>query len=577
MKNQALYQKYRSHTFEEVVGQEYIVQSIQNAIQQDKIGHAYLFCGPRGTGKTTMARILAQAVNCEHPESAPCGTCENCKAAKEGNHPDIIEINAANETHVEDIRDLIERARLAPMMGKKKIYIVDEVHQLSSSAASALLKTLEEPPEHVIFVLATTDPQKLLKTIISRCQRFDFSKVPTGKIKEHLQMIAQNENMKLEPEAALKIAQLADGGMRDALSMLEQASSYGNGTIQEKDIDAIYGLTSTEEKLELIKALCKNDFAQLLDRISQYEARGIDITRLTSDLIDALKDSVIYASTNNESLLRTIGKEQAKQLNELLNPKEALNMVEEFMKARELYKGAQSAVNIFEVACMKMMVKEPTTSKPEIQKEVVKETKAEPKEEKVETKETSVQEPEVLIEELVYEEVPQPVVQKEPEPVKKKSKEKVDIEKMLGLLVQCDKESKAEDNEKLNTLLSGVVSDRYIAALKQAKLMASGKDCLVLVTTSKAAANHINERTMNEELYNYLIEHAQIDKMIYALSDAEYTEVIEAYKARRTSGDLPEATKIERYQTIEKKGDTPNTEEKLQELFGKEGILKVYD
>ena len=153
MSSIALYQKYRSQSFDELVGQEYVVRAVRNAVAENKVGHAYLFCGPRGTGKTSMARLLARAVNCEHPEKAPCNECDNCKAAIEGTHPDIIEINAANETHVEDIRDLIERARLSPMMGKHKIYIIDEVHQLSSSAASALLKTLEEPPEHVIFIL----------------------------------------------------------------------------------------------------------------------------------------------------------------------------------------------------------------------------------------------------------------------------------------------------------------------------------------------------------------------------------------------------------------------------------------
>ncbi|MBR3644237.1 MAG: DNA polymerase III subunit gamma/tau, partial [Parasporobacterium sp.] len=187
----ALYQKYRSTTFEEVVGQEYVVKSIRNAVRNDKVGHAYLFCGPRGTGKTTMARLLAKSVNCENRAEAPCGHCENCIASANGSHPDIIEIHAANETHVENIRELIDRARLAPMQGKYKIYIIDEVHQLSSAASSALLKTLEEPPENVIFVLATTDPQKLLPTIISRCQRFDFTSVNAYQIRDHLMKIGE--------------------------------------------------------------------------------------------------------------------------------------------------------------------------------------------------------------------------------------------------------------------------------------------------------------------------------------------------------------------------------------------------
>lgn len=554
MKNEALYQKYRSQNFMEVVGQEYIVQSIKNAVKENKIGHAYLFCGPRGTGKTTMARILARSVNCENKENAPCGTCENCRLALEGNHPDIIEINAANETHVEDIRDLIDRARLAPMMGSKKIYIVDEVHQLSSSAASALLKTLEEPPEHVIFILATTDPQKLLKTIISRCQRFDFSKVSTNKIKNHLLMIAEKENMKLEENAALKIAQLADGGMRDALSMLEQASSYGNGDIKENDIDEIYGLTSTTEKLELLDAILNNDLSSLLERISLYEARGIDIARLTSDLMNALKDSVIYANTKKEGLLRSISLTQAEELASKISPREALDMIEEFMKAKELYKGTQSVSNIFEVTCMKLLMKD---EQPPIQR--------------------GPQKPKEVVEEVKAEEVPYDVVEKPKVEKPKVEEPKLTIDYILGLLVQCDKDNKTRDNDRMSALVDGLISDRYIAALKQSKLMASGKDCMILVTPSQASANNINDPKINRELYEYLYENCEIDKRVFALSEEEYKEAIEAYKKHRDAGTLPEAVVVEKYIREEEKGEEPDPEEKLQELFGKEGLLEVHD
>ena len=237
MSYKALYQKYRSKTFEDVVGQEYVVKSIRNSVHSNKISHAYLFCGPRGTGKTTMARLLAKAVNCQDPEHAPCQKCDDCIAADNGTHPDIIEMNAANTRGIDDIRSLINSAMLAPMQGRYKVYIIDEAHQLSGDAASALLKILEEPPAHDIFVLATTDPQKMFPTIISRCQRYDFSKVREDLITAHLKKICTEEKIQIEDAAAAKIAQLADGGMtmpglpRDPASLHmdidENGDSYG--------------------------------------------------------------------------------------------------------------------------------------------------------------------------------------------------------------------------------------------------------------------------------------------------------------------------------------------------------------
>ncbi|MBP3890552.1 MAG: DNA polymerase III subunit gamma/tau [Solobacterium sp.] len=544
MQNEALYQKYRSQAFDEVVGQDYVVRSVYNAIKNNKVGHAYLFCGPRGTGKTTMARLLARAVNCENPAEAPCGHCTNCLAAKENNHPDIIEINAANETHVEDIRDLIERARLAPMMGEKKIYIIDEVHQLSSSAASALLKTLEEPPEHVIFILATTDPQKLLGTIISRCQRFDFSKVPTEKIKDHLLFVSHEEGIKLEEEAALKIAQLADGGMRDALSMLEQASSYASGNIQEKDVDEIYGLASTEEKLKLIDAILEKDLSSVLERIETYSNRGVDLKRLTSDLQDALKESVIYAYTKKESLLRTIHAKEAESILAKANAKELLNMVQVLMQAQDSYRYAQSLSSVFEIACMNLIAESEEAPIP--QKQVVQE---------------------------VPEEKPAPKVKKEKE-VKAQVLEEVEV---LPLLVQCDKESKSNDERKLNAFLNEAPRDRYVASLKQVTLRASGKDCLLFSSEVQAIVNTLNEEKMNQAIYAYLVEHIGIDKMPYVVTNDRYEEAVKQFVECRKNNTLPEPLVIERYEIKKEKGEEPTSLEKLQEVFQEDGILEVYD
>ena len=212
----ALYQKYRSQDFGEVVGQEYVVRSIQNAIKNDKVGHAYLFCGPRGTGKTTMARLLAKAIVCENHENAPCGECASCKATQEGNHPDIIEINAANETHVENIRDLIERARLAPMMSNKKVYIIDEVHQLSSSAASALLKTLEEPPEYAVIILLVANADLMLPTLLSRSIKLPLAPLPDQVIEEKL-----IKDYYIQKYRTSSIVKFARGNLGRAIEMSE--------------------------------------------------------------------------------------------------------------------------------------------------------------------------------------------------------------------------------------------------------------------------------------------------------------------------------------------------------------------
>lgn len=554
MQKEALYQKYRSQTFDELVGQQYVVRSIKNAVQEGKVGHAYLFCGPRGTGKTSMARLLARAVNCEDKEHAPCGKCENCLAAIEGTHPDIIEINAANETHVEDVRDLIERARLSPMMGQHKVYIVDEVHQLSSSAASALLKTLEEPPEHVIFILATTDPQKLLPTIISRCQRFDFSKIKNEDIKNHLLDVANKEGVTLEEEAAEKLAILADGGMRDSLSMLEQAIAYTSGNITNDAINEIYGLASVSEKIKFLKALHEKDIQYVLEHIEMFAEKGIDFKRLTSDLVSIIKDAVIYDKTQKESLLRILNAEEASLVIKLSD--NAFEEIDLFMEAMEMYRSAQSVVNVFEIACLKITCMNDSETKvsvlPKIEKKVIK---TEPKQVEIEAE----QEP--VVETFI------PKIE-EPE---------LDKETVLRILVQCDKDNKSRDIDIINDLLNALVMNKYIAALRQITLKASGRDCILFSTPSQAVFNTLNEKEMNKELYFFLKE-AGIDKVPYIALDKVYSDAVNEFVQKRKTNSLPSALPIVRY-TIEikeeKKGETPDTETRLKNLFGDD--LEVYD
>ena len=557
MSKQALYQKYRSANFEEVVGQEYIVQSIKNAVREHKVGHAYLFCGPRGTGKTTMARLLAKAVNCEHPEKAPCEECDNCTAANSGTHPDIIEINAANETHVEDIRDLIDRSKLAPMQGHHKVYIVDEVHQLSSAASSALLKTLEEPPENVIFVLATTDPQKLLPTIISRCQRFDFTKLRKDQIKNHLLDIAKKENIYLDEEAAENIAVLCDGGMRDALSIMDQCASYTSDHITAEEVDHIYGLASVEEKIDLIHSIHAGNLEDILTRIKKYEQ-------------NILKDVVIYHSTKKDTLLKLITKEQAETLSETLSQKTCMHIIEKMFDSKDKFRVATSSASCFEVICLGLAI-QPTAETVVVEKHV--EVPVQPKESGYVVPTVELKEPEkpiVQSQEINVEQ--QPV-----EPVKtvvSTSSNELSIDEILTLLVQCQKSIKYEDDEKFNKIhsLFDMESKKYTALLEETRIVASGLDCVVLTTDSKVLANRMNEPKMNQELYQFAKETLGIDKMLYIATNEAMKEATLKFIELKKAGNLPQPKSIVRY-TIEKPQEV-STEDKVKAIFNPE-ILEI--
>ena len=244
---QALYRKWRSQTFDEVVGQEHVMQTLRNALRENRVAHAYLFSGPRGTGKTSTARILAKALNCSAPEAErPCNQCPTCVAITEGRMLDLIEIDAASNNSVDDVRELRDKVGFRPSEGRYKIYIVDEVHMLSTSAFNALLKTLEEPPPHTRFILATTEPHKIPATVLSRCQRFDFRRIPAPEIAGHLQHIVAAEGFRAEPDALLAIARSAQGCMRDAISLLDQMLSYGSTTVTLAQVQQVLGAANAQ-------------------------------------------------------------------------------------------------------------------------------------------------------------------------------------------------------------------------------------------------------------------------------------------------------------------------------------------
>ncbi|MCH4185093.1 MAG: DNA polymerase III subunit gamma/tau [Eggerthellaceae bacterium] len=296
---ESLYRKYRPQVFEEVVGQEHIERTLKNAIEKDQVSHAYLFCGPRGTGKTTTARLLAKALLCEKgPTPTPDGTCEECVAIAEGTHPDVYELDAASRTGVENVRDeIIGRVQYAPTRGKVKVYIIDEVHMLSIAAFNALLKTLEEPPEHVVFILCTTDPQKVPATIQSRCQRFDFHRLSNDQIVSRLGAICVAEDVKFEGDALELIAHRAEGGMRNALTSLEQLISFGAGTVTLKGAESMLGSLDIDDMSKIMHAIGTRDATSCFKWVAEYIETGADLAQFTRDMADHVRNMYVMSLT----------------------------------------------------------------------------------------------------------------------------------------------------------------------------------------------------------------------------------------------------------------------------------------
>ena len=352
MSYKALYRSYRPQTFGEVAGQEHIVTTLKNALKENRISHAYLFAGPRGTGKTTVAKLLAKALNCTG-ENPPCDQCPNCKAITVGEHPDVIEIDAASNNGVDEVRDLIDKVKYAPINGKYKVYIIDEVHMMSTGAFNALLKTLEEPPAHIVFVLATTEPHKILPTIISRCQRFDFKKVENHDIISRLEYVLKSENKKYELSALESVAKLAEGGMRDALSILEQCLAYNNELTVES-VNMVYGLLSMDNKISFIKQLLSKDIKGVLTSLDNMLSGSIDIKRLTFDLVDVLKDIIIYKNTQDVSILFVLTQQDVDNLAPYILVEEAFEIIDILIEASSHYSQSLDANTYFELAMLKI-------------------------------------------------------------------------------------------------------------------------------------------------------------------------------------------------------------------------------
>ena len=370
---QALYRKWRSRTFEEVIGQEHVTTTLHNALQDGRVAHAYLFSGPRGTGKTSTARILAKALNCE-AETRPCDTCAPCVALNEGRMLDLIEIDAASNNSVDDVRELREKIGFRPSAGRYKVYIIDEVHMLSPSAFNALLKTLEEPPPHARFVLATTEPHRIPATVLSRCQRFDFRRISVPEIAAHLAHIAAAEGFQAEEAALHAIARSAQGGMRDAVSLLDQMTSYGAETISLEQVQQVLGAVEAEAVIAFVDVLGNKNIAEGLQLIHKLLLQGASLHEFTAQVVEHLRGVMLVQMVGDGSLLEQRTPEtvhtmeqQAKQIPQA----ETLGAIKRFNEAlQELKEGSQLPL---ELALVELVKGVPTAAIMPVQVQAVSE------------------------------------------------------------------------------------------------------------------------------------------------------------------------------------------------------------
>lgn len=575
MAYQALYRKYRPSNFDEVVGQQPIIQTLKNAIVQNRIAHAYLFCGPRGTGKTSIAKIFAKILNCEDESNKPCGKCINCKMVQNGSHPDIIEIDAASNNGVDEVRNLIDKVKYAPMQGKYKVYIIDEVHMMTTGAFNALLKTIEEPPAHVVFILATTEPNKVIPTIISRCQRFDFNKVSQKDIEKRLSIVCKEEKIEIDPEAISLIAQLADGGMRDSLSILDQCIAYCSSNITVDNVREIYGVLTTSDIGKLFEHLYSHEVDALIQQIQECSDKGMDLKRLTSDFITLLKESIILDYSNNSQLVSNTHKEVIEKYL-LKSPSPfRFNVLNELMDVFNKYNYASNVLDYLETALLKS-ISNSYEINPKNAQEVIDNSDGENEENFIESSDLSydLTSEKSEIDKKVPKNSENSDISKSEtisdvsretlkEVGNKDSKIILNDEYILQLLVGANKTERKIDTTKMderNMYLSDLEYAKYANSLRNITIVASGDKYIVVAVRSELEAKEINEMQLNQGFEDFMEQVLGKAKKIFAIDHIQQTRVLEEFKERMIQGTLPEPVDV-----IISKSNSSNKEKKLSE------------
>ncbi|MBR0301647.1 MAG: DNA polymerase III subunit gamma/tau [Bacilli bacterium] len=585
MAYKALYRTYRPQTFEEVAGQKHIVKTLKNALATNKIAHAYLFCGPRGTGKTTMAKLFAKALNCQEGIGHICNKCSDCVEITNGSHPDVIEIDAASNNGVEQVRDLIDKVNYLPIEGKYKVYIIDEVHMMTTCAFNALLKTIEEPPAHVIFILATTEPHNILPTILSRCQRYDFTKVSDADIEERIVEILEKEGIEYDKDAVRAIIALADGGVRDALSILDQVLAFSGNTLNVDDVYSLFGLASKEDKISFIKFIANGDVTRALARINAFAEGGVDLKRLTAELLEILKDVLILKKTKSEDELTTLSEEEAEDLSAALSMKQVNEMIGAFLRAQIDFKTAPNVKTMFDIVILKLCTSDDseeekvvkTPAKPAPIRQIVEEPKVEKRieqpapvaapEVKVEPAPQPIQEP-VKEEnvEVKVEPAPAPIVEEnKPEPqaapdwlFEDDSKEKkvvetdgdryeLDDDMMIKLMVTGDKELRKSLSarwKELDSYLGHPTLGDIVALIKDGKVFIATKNVIVLEYDFEKLSQKANIKENGKKIADILSKMVGHEVFTYAVSRSESVRLVTSYHNLRQISQLPRASEV---------------------------------
>ena len=559
----ALYRKYRSKNFDELVGQEAIKQTLENSLKIQKISHAYLFSGPRGTGKTSVARLFAKALNCEKGNGEICNECSNCRAINEGSHPDVIEIDAASNSGVDEVRELIEKVKYAPIQGKYKVYIIDEVHMMTNSAFNALLKTLEEPPSYVVFILCTTEPYKLLPTILSRCQRYEFKKITDVELRKLITHVLKEEGVSATNDAINLIVELANGGARDSLSLLDQVISYAGSNIEEEDVIKMFGLVSSQDKIRLLENIKDRNTLKVLKTYDEFIIRNIDLSRLVNELLTLLKDSLVYLKTRDKSLITSSKEEDAKEIMLKFDESELLSYIDLLLKCQNEFKTTSDPNFLFEIYLLKLLkvgtsqeVTVQTVETP-IKKPVI--TAPLPQEQTpVSTNNTAKTQDfaktNAVPEEKVNEVKPAANLKLKPSNTEFAVLEtegdirQITMDELIKLTIISNRDERKMLSERWNAL-EQLINDPnegpYASLLLDSRPYIVTNSNLILICDYKNTAKKINIIS-NQDGLNKLVKKVLGRKVcLYALNRDESTELIKKYRNLQELNHLPKKTEIE--------------------------------